>query len=184
MRRVLLIGPGGAGKSALAQALAERTGLPLVHLDAVFWRPGWQATPRAEWVSAVERLVQSPEWIMDGNYGGTLSLRLAACDTVVLLDLPAWRCLWRAMKRRLLHRGRSRPDMADGCPEKLEASYLWWVATYRSRRLPRVLGQLKAAERAGKAVAVLRTPSAVARFLSEAPTHGPSPGSRPLQDPV
>ena len=121
---------------------------------------------------------------MDGNYGGTLPLRLAACDTVVLLDLPAWLCLWRVMKRRLRHRGRPRPDMADGCPEKLEASYLWWVATYRFRRLPRVLEQLKAAERAGKAVVVLRTPSAVARFLSEAPTHDPSPGSRRLQDPV
>lgn len=131
MKKVLLIGSGGSGKSTLAKALSARTGLPLFHLDALYWRPGWDAMARPEWTALVERLVQEPEWIMDGNYGGTLDQRLATCDTVVLLDLPPWLCLWRLIRRRFRHAGKSRPEMAPGCPERLDAAFLWWVASYR-----------------------------------------------------
>ena len=173
MKKVLLIGSGGSGKSTLAKELAARTGLPVVHLDAIFWQPGWREMPRPEWIATVRRLIQEPAWIMDGNYGGTLDLRLAACDTVLLLDLPPWVCLWRVLKRRFRHGGQSRPAMAPGCPERLDAAFLWWVATYRSKRLPGILGKLKAAERAGKALAILRNHREVARFLSEAPPGHP-----------
>src|SRR5436190_13248287 len=93
MRRRLLIGAGGSGKSALATRIAAQTGLPLIHLDYLFWKPGWVETPRDEWRRIVQKLVQRDVWVMDGNYGGTLDLRLAACDTVLFLDLPAARVL-------------------------------------------------------------------------------------------
>src|SRR5947199_10477215 len=101
MNRVLVIGTGGTGKTTLARRLAERTALPLIHLDLLYWRPGGQPTPNAEWRQTVERLITAEKWIIDGNYGGTLDLRLAACGTVVLLDLPRGGCLWWGRVRRV-----------------------------------------------------------------------------------
>src|SRR5438034_11750677 len=86
LKRILVIGSGGSGKTTFARRLAERTTLPLIHLDALYWRPGWDPTPADEWRARVEALANEPAWIMDGNYGGTLDIRLAASDTIVFLD--------------------------------------------------------------------------------------------------
>jgi len=171
VKQVLLIGSGGSGKSTLAKRLAAKTGLPLIHLDSIYWRPGWKETPQPEWMATVGRLVQEPEWIIDGNYGGTLDLRLGACDTVILLDTAPWLCLWRVVRRRIVHAGRSRPEMASGCPERIDAGFLWWVATYRFRRLPGILARLTAPQHSGRTLVVLRTPSEVELFLAGAPSH-------------
>jgi adenylate kinase family enzyme len=83
MRRVLVIGISGAGKSTFSQALATKTGLPLIHLDKEFWRPGWVQTPRQEWRARVSELAARERWIMDGNYDSSLDLRLPRADTVL-----------------------------------------------------------------------------------------------------
>lgn len=165
MRKVLLIGSGGAGKSTLARNISARTGLPLVHLDALYWRAGWVEPPKDEWRRTVEALLREDAWVMDGNYGGTLDLRLAACDTVVYLNLPTWLCLWRVLKRRIAHRGTHRPEMAPGCNERLNAEFLWWILTYRMKNHRAMLRRLAAAEGRGKRVVVLDSPRAVAEFL-------------------
>lgn len=169
MRRILLIGSGGAGKSTLARTLAERTELPLIHLDALYWRPGWVETPAAEWRGIVAGLLQREAWVMDGNFGSTLDLRLAACDTVIFLDLSPAVCLWRVMKRRLRYRGESRPDMTQGCPERLDLDFLLWIAFYRLRRRKAILGKLVAAAGNGKRAIVLNSDAAVAAFVSALP---------------
>src|SRR5688572_22342824 len=109
MERVLVIGSGGAGKSTFAKRLAERLGLPLVHLDAIYWRDGWIETPKEEWRGIVARLIGEPRWVMDGNYGGTMDMRLAAADTVIFLDMPRVVCLWRVVKRYFQFRGHAHP---------------------------------------------------------------------------
>ncbi|MCC7052076.1 MAG: hypothetical protein IT355_02335 [Gemmatimonadaceae bacterium] len=167
MHRVLLVGPGGAGKTTLARQLGDITGLPVVHLDALYWRAGWVSTPKDEWEPIVERLCSAPTWIMDGNFGGTIDQRLAACDTVLLLDLAPWRCLWRVLTRTVRYAGRSRPDMAPDCPERFDAAFLWWIATYRRKKLPALLARLEAARGAGTNVVILRTPDEVERFLAD-----------------
>lgn len=166
MRRVLLIGSGGAGKSTVARRLGAATGLPVVHLDARFWRPGWTPTPRDEWRRTVATLVAGDAWVMDGNYGGTLDLRLAACDTVVFLDLPRLVCLRRVVARALRHAGRTRPDMAPDCPERLTLEFVRWVWRYPRRQRPAVLRRLAAAAEAGTRVVVLRSDAEVERFLA------------------
>src|SRR5437667_11281349 len=135
MKRVLVIGSGGTGKTTVARRLAQRTGLPLIHLDLLYWRPGWQPTPGDEWQQTVGRLVAGEEWIIDGNYGGTLDLRLTACDTVVFLDLPRLLCLWRVLVRQLRYFGRERPKLPEGGSARLSLVSPVWIWTYPPRRL-------------------------------------------------
>ena len=168
MKRVLVIGSGGTGKTTVAQRLARRTGLPLIHLDLFYWRPGWQPTPSEEWREAVRRLVAGERWIIDGNYGGTLDLRLAACDTVVFLDLPRVLCLWRVLVRQLRYVGRVRPELPSGCRERLSWAFLVWIWTYPLRRRGSILTRLHALDK-GKRVVILRTAREIEDFIAGGP---------------
>ena len=168
MKRVLVIGSGGTGKTTVAQRLARRTGLPLIHLDLLYWRPGWQPTPSEEWREAVRRLVAGDRWIIDGNYGGTLDLRLAACDTVVFLDLPRVLCLWRVLIRQLRYLGRTRPELPNGCRERLSWAFLAWIWTYPSRRRGSILTRLHALDK-GKRVVILRNAREIEDFIAGVP---------------
>lgn len=175
MRRVLVIGSGGAGKSTLAAELAARLGLPLVHLDAQFWNPGWRETPKDEWQARVRELAAAPAWVMDGNYGGTFDVRMAACDTVIFLDLPRVQCLTRAVRRWLRYRGGTRPDMAPGCPEQFSWEFAAWIWSYPSQRRPDVLRRL-GGMRADQRAIILRSSREVSAFVRALP---PAPASVP-----
>lgn len=149
MRRVLVIGSPGAGKSTLATKLAQRTGLPLFHLDQQYWQAGWVETDKAIWQEKVEEIAARDRWIIDGNYGGTLPPRLERADTVILLDYPTWLCLARVLRRIFSARGRVRLDMAEGCPERLDPAFLLYIARFRrgpgarnERRLQSFRGRL------------------------------------------
>ncbi len=98
-RRVVVTGLAGSGKSTFALALAEQTGLPVIHLDLHFWQPGWVAPSEVGWREVQRRVLAGDAWIADGNYKETLDLRLQRADTVVVLDLPWWRCSGRALLR-------------------------------------------------------------------------------------
>jgi len=111
MKRVAIIGSGGAGKSTLARQVGDATGFPVIHLDREHWQPGWVAPGSEAWAARVAELVAGEAWIIDGNYGGTMEARFARADTIVLLDLPRTVCLYRAVKRAVLFRNRGRPDM-------------------------------------------------------------------------
>ena len=103
---------------------------------------------------------------MDGNYGGTLDIRLAACDTVVFLDVPRLVCLWRVVKRQLQHRGQSRAELPAGCPERFTWEFFTWIWTYPARRRAGILRRLDALED-HKRVYVLRSSTEMDRFLNE-----------------
>lgn len=163
---MLLIGPGGAGKSTLAREIAQRCDLPLLHLDALYWQSGWVQPDPQVWRMQLEDLLQGEAWVMDGNFGGTLDLRLQACDTAILLDLPPWLCLRRVLARRWRFRGRARPDMREGCPEHLSLDFVFWILSYRWRKRPAVLRRFRAAQASGVRTLILRTPQAARDFLS------------------
>ena len=143
MHRCLVLGSGGAGKTTFSLALGEITGLPVVHLDRHFWQPGWRPLTSEAWEARVRELVQRPAWIMDGNYGGTLELRLAFADTVVFLDTSRVECLTGVVRRRWAWRGRSRPSLPDGCPERVTPGFLHWLWTYPTRRRPALLARFR-----------------------------------------
>ncbi len=136
VRRVAIVGPGGAGKSTFAEELARRTGLPVVHLDQHYWRPGWARSLRNEWEGLQAELVAGDRWIIDGNYGGTFDLRFERADTVVVLQLPAVICVAGALRRSLVHRGTA--VQAAGCPERVDADFLRWIWRYRHDSRPRL----------------------------------------------
>lgn len=136
MERIIVIGvSAGAGKSTFARGLGEMLELPVYHLDAYFWKPGWIERDKEEFREAQVYLAAESRWIIEGNYGSTLDIRLPACDTLIQLELPLWRCLWRVVKRRIQYNKKMRPDMAPGCPEKLDLAFLHYiVTTYHQRK--------------------------------------------------
>ena len=143
MKKILVIGSGGAGKSTFARCLGEITGIEVVHLDKLHWRAGWIEPPKDELRKTVENNLKKESWIMDGNFGGTMDLRLAACDTAILLDLPRTVCVYRVLKRRIKYRGTNRPDMSEGCSEKIDYEFLRWIWDYPKKNKPQVEEKLK-----------------------------------------
>lgn len=168
MRRVLVLGSSGAGKSTFATRLGERTGLPVVHLDRMWWRPGWVESTDAEFDAALAGVLAQHAWILDGNYGRTLRTRLAVADTAVLLDVPRLVCLARVVRRRFRFGRGGRPSIAPGCPERITWEFVRWIWTYPSRRRGEVLGLLAEFERRGGRAAVLRSDAEVEAFLAGA----------------
>lgn len=145
-RRWLVVGCGGAGKTHFSRALGRILDLPVIHLDQHYWGPGWAAPAKADWHRRVADLSAGDEWVMDGNYAGSLEPRLERAEAVVMLDLPTWRCLWSIYARGIRHQGSERPDLAKGCPEQLpDRQFLSYVLTYRRRGRPRALRKILAA---------------------------------------
>ena len=169
-QRIAIVGPGGAGKSTLARALGARTGLPVVHLDEHFWRPGWIETRREEW-----RLVQRPcSRATSGSPTATTAARSRngsrAPSSSCSSTFPAWRTIPRVVRRVYARNG---PMQAPGCPDRLSIEFLLWIARYRRRTRPKVFaGVTKYAPDAR--FETLRTPRAVASFLDSIPA-----GQRP-----
>jgi adenylate kinase family enzyme len=172
VRRVAVVGCGGAGKSRLARELGRRLSLPVVHLDAHFWRPGWVATPDAEWEVRQRDLLTGDAWVADGNYHRTLGLRTARADTVVFLDMPRAACLRGVFSRLARQWGRVREDMGPGCPEGFDAEFLRWVWTFRRDVRPVLLEMLRDFERVGGRVITLRSRRETAAFLRGIPAAG------------
>ena len=152
VRKVVVLGRGGAGKSALSRQLSEMTGIPVVELDALFWQPGPTPMDPSRWAACQHELVQRRCWILDGDlgpYDTALEVRLRAADTIVVLDFTLLRCAWRTLRR-----GRE------------QAEYWHWVRAYRRRSLPTVMRAISA-EASHARLYVLRNPAMVQRFVDD-----------------
>ncbi len=144
-KRVLVIGCSGSGKSTLARQMAGRLGLPYVSMDReIYWLPGWQARPRAEARARLLDVVAQDRWVLDGTSPGTLPLRLPRTHLVLWLRPPRWVSLYGVISRWLRYRGRSRPEMADGCPEKIDREFLTYVWNFEKTESPEIEENLAA----------------------------------------
>jgi len=161
MRRVLVVGNCGAGKSTFARALGAHAGLPVVHLDKLWWRPGWQEVGADAFDAALGNELARDAWIIEGNFTRTLATRLERADTAIWLDLSRHLCIARILRRVLASRGRDRLDMPDGCPDRLDLAFLRWTWAYPTRSRAKTAELLDAFERAGRRVVRLRSPREV-----------------------
>ena len=166
-QRILVLGNSGSGKSTLTGQLSELLGLPAVHLDAYFWRPGWEETPAQEWDLRVPELCAGSRWVQDGNFARSLPHRLRRADTVILFERPTALCLWRILSRWWTYRGVTRPDLAPDCPERLDPFFFHWVMWFKRRELPRVHAALREAPEDLKLI-IVRTDDEVQALLDSA----------------
>ena len=143
MKKILVLGSSGSGKSTVTRKLGELLDVEAIHLDSYFWQPNWTATPPEEWDEVLRNLLRRDRWVMDGNYPDSLDLRLAYVDAIVFLDLNRLVCLWRCVGRYLKHRGQNRPELAPGCYEKIDWDFLKWIWNYPRNVKPKVLAVLQ-----------------------------------------
>jgi adenylate kinase family enzyme len=180
MERVVVLGVGGAGKTELAHELSRRTGLPVVHLDLLFWRPGWELAPRDEARVALDAAVAEERWIIDGNFLSAGDARFERADTVVFLDLPRTTCIARVLRRTVRDRRRGRPDLPEGCREGFDWAFIKWIWNFGRDDRPRILERLRQTE---ADVVHPRSPAEVRRYVESLRLSGLRPvfrgGSRP-----
>ena len=141
-KKIMIIGCGGSGKSTLARKIHQITGLPLIHMDQYFWAPNWEEPDREVWTQTVSTQSDQLAWIMDGNYGGTMDIRFQKADLIIFLDRSRWLCLFRIIWRQLKYYGRTRPDMTEGCTERLTWEFVKYVYGYNDTRRPGILEKL------------------------------------------
>ncbi|QOV09577.1 adenylate kinase [Viridibacillus arvi] len=141
-QRVLIIGSSGAGKSTLSRTLSELWELPLVHLDAIYWKTGWQKSNKEDFIERLHLELKKPAWIIDGNFDSTLEMRAKYADLIIFLDFSNKLCTYRVLKRTMQYRGRTRPDMGEGCPEKVDAEFLRWIWRFPVDARPGVMNTM------------------------------------------
>ncbi len=168
MRRVMIVGQPGAGKSTLARAMGAATGLPVVHIDRIHWLPGWVERPRDDKTRLCQEVEASEAWIFEGGHSATWDSRVARADLLVWLDRPVGLRLWRVLRRTLLQLGRTRPDLPEGCPERLGNLPEFLRFIWRTRRTARERME-RLAVVAPCPVVRLRSDREVARFLAGLP---------------
>ena len=138
MKKVIVIGCPGSGKSTVSRALRNKTGIPLYHLDMMYWNADKTTVEKSIFLERLSAVLEKNEWIIDGNYGSTMELRMAACDTVIFLDYPLDVCLDGIKERR----GKPRSDMPWIETEE-DAEFIEFIKNYNEQQKPKVLELLK-----------------------------------------
>ena len=127
----------------MAKQLSDITGLELIHLDQLYWKPNWVEPPKKEWERIVKATIKKDTWIIDGNYSGTMEIRMERADTIIYLDFSRWICLYRVLKRNFLYHGKVRSDMGKDCPEHFSWEFLRYVFHFPLTKRPKILNRLE-----------------------------------------
>ena len=166
MDRVMIIGCGGSGKSTLARNLGKKTDLPVIHLDQIWWAPGnWQHITQEEFDIRLFEEIQKSRWIIDGNFNRTIEARLQRADTVIYLDFPAVVCLFSWIKRVIINWGKARPDMAEGCCERIDPEFAAWIFHFNRNYRKGYYEMLSQQE--NKTVLIFKNRNQLRKFLNQ-----------------
>lgn len=164
MKKIAIIGCGGAGKSTLSKKLGNILQIPVFHLDAIFWKPHWTPIKCEELIYKQEQIFSQASWIIDGNYGSTMDKRLKAADTVIFLHYRTIHCLYGITKRRIQYHGKTRPDMGQDCPEKLDWEFFKWVWRYNKTKAPAIHQQLENLDHT--TILIFKSPKETRKFVT------------------
>ena len=159
-----MIEPLGAGKTTFCNELSVVSGIPSLHLDREFLQPGYKKPPAMDWMKKVNKLVQSPSWIMNGNYFDVLQPRLERAEVLFYLNFSQGLCLGRYIRRTIKMRGSIRSD--TGLPDRINLPHWLHVATYKLKKRHRFQSTLRQAERLGTKIVVFHTPAETHTYLS------------------
>lgn len=163
MKKIIVIGCSGSGKSTLARQLGEITKIPVIHLDRLWWKPGWETVSRDEFDALHRSAMAEAAWIMDGNFSRTLPERIENCDTVIYLDFNRITCIVSVLRRVFTGMGKVRPDMGDGCPERFDWSFLVWVWNFNKKNRSKTYQLLDKADNVE--IHILKNRKQVNKFL-------------------
>ena len=170
MKKITIIGVSGSGKSYFTKKLAEKIGLPVFHMDQLFWKANWVMENKEVFNAKVIEVTQGERWITDGNFTShkqILHERLQRADTIFFFDFNPYVCAWRVLLRRFEHWGKRRPDMAEGCIEGFDpefVKFLRWILNFRRHTKPKVLAAIKETGSVSKVV-TFKNRGAVNRYL-------------------
>ena len=170
MKRVLIIGGNGAGKSTLSRELGEILEIPVIHLDKLYWTDGWVPRGKPEFLELLRAELEKDSWILDGNMRSSLPERLGYCDTVIYLDYPGIVCFFGVLSRVIRNYGRTRVDMCEGCPERLDMKFLLGTLGFRRENRKKFLRQIGEAE--GVRAIVLKSRRQARKFLDSVGVSG------------
>jgi adenylate kinase family enzyme len=142
MQRIAIVGCSGGGKSTLARIVGERLDLPVVHMDTLFWKPGWTEGEPDVFRRDVEAAASADRWVMEGGFITASAMRFARADTIIWIELSTLLCLWRALKRMAMSFGCDRADLAPGCPERFDLAFYRYIWTWNRLTRPRLQAAL------------------------------------------
>jgi adenylate kinase family enzyme len=150
MNKISVIGSPGAGKSTFSKSLSKVINVRIYHLDRIFWKPGWIQITREQLMEKVKDVFKNDQWIIDGNYQNTLDIRIEESDVIFFLDYSLITCLIGICKRRFEFKNKKRDDLTEGCDEKLDLAFFWYVVMFRIRQrsmIYRKLSEYKGGEK-------------------------------------
>ncbi len=166
-KKIMIIGNCGSGKSTLSGKLGQILNIPVIHLDKLFFNPGWKEIGKPALIIKVEKEINGkPDWIIDGNYSNTIEYRADAADTIILLKVPLILSYFRIIKRRIMYHNKVRPDVAEGCKENLNWEMMVWIWNYKKRAAGKTADLIEK-NKNDKTIIVLDSPKKVTGFLKE-----------------
>ena len=166
-KKIAIIGNAGSGKTTLAFLLQEKLKLPLYHLDQYYWKPGWRRREFEQFATTHNELCELDEWIIEGSYMWLAYHRMHYADVIIFLDVPRYKCIWRVIKRAIIHHGKIIPGSPEGCHQRLLSFeflvFLKWVWNYDRRNRVAMMYDLETF-RDEKKIYVLGAATDIAKF--------------------
>lgn len=166
MDRIVIFGFSGGGKSTLARKMGEILGIEPLHFDAIHWLPNWVESTVEYKQEKVKPVLERDRWIIEGNYRKIYwQERLILADTIIFVDVNRFTCLWQAWQRSRIYKGKTRPDMGEGCIEKFDLEFAKWVLFKGRKKRKKYLETMEFLKSKGKDTYILKSRKDINKFL-------------------